>query len=277
MFKFSPTPQAQRHGVSPSKTVSLRHLLHDGPVAHAGSASRQVGGTLLGFVLGVLVGLGGALAVAVYVTKVPVPFVDRGISRKPDQDAVEAERNKSWNPNGALGGQAGRPSISPEPAAADTGKSQAPVSAPVAAPAPAAVPQVSPPASSPATPSAAPKAASTDPLGDLAKTKAQPKVVATAPASASAPGTVATASAASAEPFAYFVQVGAYRTPEDAQAQRAKLTLMGLDAKVSERDQAGRTIYRVRLGPFDRQTDAEGMQTSLQTNGVETALVRVQR
>lgn len=273
MFKFSPAPQAQCHGVSPFKTASTQHLLHGASVAHAGSASRQKGGTLLGFVLGVLVGLGGALAVAVYVTKVPVPFVDRGISRKPDQDAVEAERNKSWNPNGALGGQAGRPAGSPEPAAADTGKPQTPV----VTPAPAAPAQATLSASPAAAEPAAPKATSTDPLGDLAKAKAQPKVVATAPASASAPGTVATAPAASAEPFAYFVQVGAYRTPEDAQAQRAKLTLMGLDAKVSERDQAGRTIYRVRLGPFDRQSDAEGTQASLQTNGVETALVRVQR
>ena len=43
--------------------------------------NKQLGGTLIGFVIGLLVGLGLALAVAVYVTKVPVPFVDRGVSR----------------------------------------------------------------------------------------------------------------------------------------------------------------------------------------------------
>ena len=35
---------------------------------------KQRGGTLLGVIIGALVGLGAALAVAVYVTKVPVPF-----------------------------------------------------------------------------------------------------------------------------------------------------------------------------------------------------------
>ena len=44
---------------------------------------KQAGGTALGLVLGILIGLAGALAVAVYVTKVPVPFVDRGVSGTP--------------------------------------------------------------------------------------------------------------------------------------------------------------------------------------------------
>ena len=63
--------------------------------------------------------------------------------------------------------------------------------------------------------------------------------------------------APAAEPFSYFVQAGAFRTPEDAEAQRAKLSLMGLEAKVTEREQAGRTVFRVRVGPFDRKDDAD--------------------
>ena len=65
-------------------------------------ARAQRGGTLVGFVVGLLVGLGLALSVAVYVTRVPVPFVDRGVTRKPADDAAEAERNKGWNPNAGL-------------------------------------------------------------------------------------------------------------------------------------------------------------------------------
>ena len=75
----------------------------------------------------------------------------------------------------------------------------------------------------------------------------------------------------------FFVQVGAFRTPEDAQAQRARLMLMGLDAKTSEREQSGRTVYRVRLGPYERQGDAEKMKSGLESNGLDAALVRVQR
>ena len=80
-----------------------------------------------------------------------------------------------------------------------------------------------------------------------------------------------------AEAFIYFVQAGAYTRPEDAEQQRAKVGLMGMSAKVSEREQSGHTMYRVRLGPFDRKDDADAAQQRLAGNGVEAALVRVER
>jgi cell division protein FtsN len=79
-----------------------------------------------------------------------------------------------------------------------------------------------------------------------------------------------------ADPFIYFVQAGAYRTPEEADAQRAKMGLLGLDAKVSERDQGGRTVYRVRVGPLDK-ADAERVRAKLEAAHLDSAMVRVQR
>jgi cell division protein FtsN len=73
------------------------------------------------------------------------------------------------------------------------------------------------------------------------------------------------------------VQAGAFRTPEDAEQQRAKLLLMGLTARVSEREQAGRVVYRVRLGPFDKKDDADKAKARLDSGGIEAALVRVQK
>jgi len=66
---------------------------------------KQRGGTILGFIIGVVVGLAGALAVAVYVTKVPVPFMNKGQTRSADQDAEEAKKNKDWDPNAPLYGK----------------------------------------------------------------------------------------------------------------------------------------------------------------------------
>ena len=80
-----------------------------------------------------------------------------------------------------------------------------------------------------------------------------------------------------ADPFTYFVQAGAFRTPEDAEAQRAKLGMMGIHAQVSEREQNGRTVYRVRVGPFNQKALAELTQEQLSASGIESALVRVQR
>ena len=73
------------------------------------------------------------------------------------------------------------------------------------------------------------------------------------------------------------MQVGAYRTAEDAEAQRAKLSLSGIEAKLSEREQSGRMVYRVRVGPYSKKEEAERSKEKLDKAGVETTLVRVQR
>ena len=75
---------------------------------------RQLGGTMLGLVVGALVGLGAALAVAVYVTKVPVPFLNKNQPRSAETDAAEAKKNKDWDPNVPL---AGKNQVKPAPPA----------------------------------------------------------------------------------------------------------------------------------------------------------------
>lgn len=210
---------------------------------------------MLGLIIGALVGLGAALAVAVYVTKVPVPFLNKNQPRSADTDAAEAKKNKDWDPNVPLAGKV--------PAKA----------APAASGAVGAA--SSPAVSSPAAAASKPKVSS-DPLGDLAKAKSDAKPDSKADAK---PDTKAdtVSSASGADPFNYFIQAGAFRTPEDAEQQRAKLSLMGFQAKITEREQSGRTVYRVRLGPFDRKDEAEKVKERLDSNSVETALVRVQR
>lgn len=218
---------------------------------------KQLGGTILGFILGVIVGLGAALAVAVYVTKVPVPFLNKGGARGADQDAAEAQKNKDWDPNSPLRGKsAAKP---PAPAASAAGAEPA---TPAAQPVATAEPKGAA-ASAPKAAASKPekvetgKPTSADPLGDLAKAKA--------------------AEAGSADPYDYFVQAGAFRTQADADAQRAKLAMMGWEARVSEREQNGRPVFRVRVGPFAKRDDAEQLKDKLKGAGVESTLVRVQR
>ena len=218
--------------------------------------SRTRGGTLLGFLLGLLVGVGASLAVAVYVTKMPIPLVDRGVQRKPAQPETESQRLQQWNPNAGL--SSARSSTAPsattaKDTAANGAASNTPAPDPIAeliqqrtgnAPVPAPVP------STPARSAAA---------------DAAPK-----PASPAASGNVS-------DPFLYFVQVGAFRNAEEAETQRAQLALQGFDARISEREQNGERVWRVRLGPFDSQNQAQAMQERLRGARFETALVRVQR
>lgn len=204
------------------------------------------GGTLIGFVLGLLLGVGAALAVAVYVTKVPVPFVDRGVTRNAEQDQQEAERNKGWNPNAGMGFKHELP-------------------APPTPPAPAE-PAAEPPAAPEASPDSKPVA---DAVAELLKNKDKEAAApATAPAPVAAPTT---------DKLIFFVQAGAFRSADEAEAQRARLALMGLNAQVSEREQAGKPIYRVRLGPYKEQDKAESALGQLKAGGVEAALVRAQQ
>jgi cell division protein FtsN len=201
------------------------------------------GGFAVGLIVGLLIGLVLALGVALYVTKVPVPFINKVPQRTAEQDNAEAERNKNWDPNAPLSGKATARSASGPATAAPKPVTAAPAAAPAPAPAPVAA------ASSPRQAAPASAAAS------AARPAAKP----------------------AADPMIYFAQAGAYTRGEDAEAQRAKLALLGLDAKVTEREQSGRTIYRVRVGPFDARDAADAAMDRLQAAGVESSLVRVER
>jgi cell division protein FtsN len=80
-----------------------------------------------------------------------------------------------------------------------------------------------------------------------------------------------------ADSLSYYVQAGAYSSSEEAEQQRAKLSMMGLEARVAEREVNGRTMFRVRLGPFSQKDMAEQARVTLSGGGVESALVRVQK
>ena len=218
---------------------------------------RQRGGTLLGFVLGLVIGLTVALGVAMYVTKVPMPFSNKNQTRSADQDAVEAQKNKDWNPNGALQSKPAAPAVPPDAAAAlNTGAAGGPATA--GTPGPTGSSGATPPAANMPAPAVT----------------ADPPLAAPAPAATPQPATKA---AASSDPFTYFVQAGAFKSAADADAQKAKLSMMGIEAKVSEREQAGRAIFRVRSGPFDDKEQAEKIKSRLDASGMDAALVRVQR
>ncbi|WP_397534774.1 SPOR domain-containing protein [Roseateles sp.] len=225
----------------------------EGTQQRSGQRGGQRGGFVLGLIVGLLLGLGLALGVALYVTKVPIPFIDKVPQRSAEQDAAEAERNRNWDPNAGLAGKgskaaSGVVSGAPAPAPAT------PASAAAPAPAPAVTAAASA-AQAPTGKAPAASAAKAEPKGD--------SKAATAPAAA--------------DPYVYFVQAGAYVKAEDAEAQRAKLAIQGFVAKVYEREQAGRTVHRVRMGPLDNREEAEALQRKLEGAGIEANLARVQR
>jgi cell division protein FtsN len=204
----------------------------------------QRGGTLFGMIAGLLVGLVVAVLVAVYVTKAPVPFVNREphVAAAPPVDPAAAP-----DPNRSLYGRD----------------------------APAGAPSASGPSTTEPAPPPVPDA-TRDPLGDfMAKSQnAQPPV---APPAAAQPPQVALAqpNAAPASPPAgdgssYFLQVGAFRVIEDAESLRARLAFMGFEAHLEDSG----TVHRVRLGPFAKLDDMNRTRSRLAENGIEAAVVK---
>jgi cell division protein FtsN len=210
--------------------------------------SSQRGGFAMGLVAGLLVGLALALGVALYITKAPVPFINKVPQRTAEQDNAEAEHNRNWDPNSPLGGK---------PVARAAGAASGVVVAASAPDARAASAAVAVPGPVPAA--SAPRPAPRDPAAILAGG---------APPAPAKPV---------ADAFVYFVQAGAYTRNEDAEQQRARLAMIGQTAKITEREQAGRTVYRVRIGPFPERDEADGLQAKLQEQSIEAQIVRVER
>jgi cell division protein FtsN len=225
------------------------------PASKPAGQKSQKGGFVLGLIVGLLVGLAVALGVALYITKVPIPFVNKVPQRTAEQDAAEAERNRNWDPNAPLAGKAAR-------------SASGVVNAPALT--------VPPPPTT--TASAAVAAASAAAVLTPVAPPVQPRPAASRPdATTTAAASAAAAAAAGADGYVYFVQAGAFTRTEEAEAQRAKLAIQGFTAKLMEREQNGRTVYRVRLGPVDTRDEAEGLQRKIEGAGFEANLVRVQR
>lgn len=90
----------------------------------------------------------------------------------------------------------------------------------------------------------------------------------TPPASPAAPA----ASSAAAPSAGVFIQVGAYRSREDAERQQAQMALMGFESRVTPAGDDG--LVRVRLGPYATAAQANEVRARLSESGVSSSLVR---
>jgi len=79
---------------------------------------------------------------------------------------------------------------------------------------------------------------------------------------------------ADANKVGYLLQVGAFRSQDDADRQKANLAMQGFEAKVTDRDVNGVKMYRVRLGPFNRIEDMNRARDRLQSAGFEASVIR---
>lgn len=77
--------------------------------------------------------------------------------------------------------------------------------------------------------------------------------------------------AASAGP--YLLQVGSFRSADDAEGLRAQVTLLGLSARVQNVTVDDSTWHRVRVGPFETARAADEARRRLLDNGFEAMVL----
>lgn len=110
----------------------------------------------------------------------------------------------------------------------------------------------------------------------------QPQPLPETPAASAAtttPGATATSTAPAAmsggNDTPYVLQAGAFGGSGDAEAVKAKIALLGLNARVESAQIGGKTVYRVRMGPYGTATDLAEAKRKLSAGGLQAMAVRV--
>ena len=72
----------------------------------------------------------------------------------------------------------------------------------------------------------------------------------------------------------YILQAGAFGDAGQAEAVKAKIALLGLNARVESAAVDGRTVYRVRMGPYASAGELAGAKSKLSGGGVAAVAVK---
>lgn len=226
--------------------------------------NKQAGGTLLGLIFGLIIGLAIAVVVAIMITKTPTPFTNKTTKTDKTPEIATApatstsaapSKDQLPDPNKSLYGN--------KDAAKEAAKAFTPT-----APSADGTPPPSPAAEK-----------QLDALVAKAQDSKSPPVVdkSTADKTKKVAGDIAeakTKAAAADDNWIYFLQVGAFREQTEAESAKARLALMGFEAKISERQADTGSLYRVRVGPFNQLETMNRIRGKLSDNGVNAAVVR---
>ncbi len=73
---------------------------------------------------------------------------------------------------------------------------------------------------------------------------------------------------------ALYLQTGSFQNVGDADAQKARLAMAGMEASVQQVMLQDKVWYRVRLGPFRKMDDVSTMRAELARQGIEANVVK---
>ena len=243
------------------------------------SGSGKGASTVSVLLIGLIIGLAVAAGVAFYVTKAPMPFVDKVTREKPTVPLPESARNGPdpnsalYGPNGGAGTSSSGPiNTAPTPAS--------PGSKPDATPSMtdeigALLVTLGAPedAKSKAAPAPAPSASATAPAS-AAKSPAAVPGTGSAPNGGAANGSPTKAAKPASTQTTYYLQAGAFRSENEANAAKARILMLGLPVEVQKAQVNGATLHRVRVGPFKGIDEMNRSRSKLSEAKIESTVVR---
>jgi cell division protein FtsN len=71
-----------------------------------------------------------------------------------------------------------------------------------------------------------------------------------------------------------FLQAGSFQTPGDADNQKARLALLGMEASIQQVMLQDKVWYRVRLGPYAKIDEVNKVRSELAKQGIEAAVAK---
>ncbi len=73
-----------------------------------------------------------------------------------------------------------------------------------------------------------------------------------------------------------WLQLGAFQNQDDADNLKAKLAMVGVEAKIQSVNLAGKgMVHRVRIGPFARPEEMDRMRAQLKADGIAATVVKM--
>ena len=73
----------------------------------------------------------------------------------------------------------------------------------------------------------------------------------------------------------YILQAGAFEASGDAEALKAKIAFLGLGARVESAEINGKTVYRVRMGPYGTASELAEAKRKLSAGGLPALAIKV--
>lgn len=93
-------------------------------------------------------------------------------------------------------------------------------------------------------------------------------------ASPAAPAQARTATAGAGDDARYLLQAGAFEASGQAEELKAKIAMLGLGARVESASIGGKTVYRVRMGPYGTATELAEAKRKLASGGLPAIAVK---